>query len=154
MDVFLIILCIVVAGLLFLVNLYLMAIYSHSDDKNTCTVIFCKIVIVLTLLQCQLQQLMLTLDASNSRSFGSGLNLTIMWEIFFMSVWSNLGFLLPLAVFLYESDDEKSVLERVATTICEVIITIGVVCVLTFVSYIYLKGASMPIELIVVAQGP
>lgn len=55
MDVFLIIVCIVVALLLAVVNVYIMAFYSHSDDKNTCTVVFCKVVIVLTLLQCQLQ---------------------------------------------------------------------------------------------------
>jgi hypothetical protein len=55
MDVFLLIVCIVMAILLSVVNVYIMAFYSHSDDKNTCTVVFCKVVIVMTLLQCQAQ---------------------------------------------------------------------------------------------------
>jgi len=148
MDIFLIILCVVVAILLCVINVYVMAYYSHSDDQNTCTVVFCKVVVVLTLLQCQSQQLLLLLDASNSRGSGAGFNMTLIWEIFYLAVWSNLAFLLPLAIFLYESDDEKSACERIATTICEVIITVGVVCVLTFVSWVYLQGASIPIEMI------
>lgn len=118
MDIFLMILCIVVAGLLCLINVYVMAYYSHSDDKNTCTVVFCKVVVVLTLLQSQSQELLLMLDASNSRGYGSGFNMTVMWEIFYLAVWCNLGFLLPLSVFLYETDDEQSACKRIATTIC------------------------------------
>ncbi|MBS1889864.1 MAG: LMBR1 domain-containing protein [Actinobacteria bacterium] len=88
------------------------------------------------------------LDASNSRGYGAGFNMTVVWQVFYLAVWCNLGFLLPLSVFLYETDDEKSACERIATTICEVIITVGVVCVLTFVSWVYLKGASLPIEMV------
>ncbi|MBS1889863.1 MAG: hypothetical protein JST59_01090 [Actinobacteria bacterium] len=55
MDIFLIIVCVVVACLLCVINVYVMAYYSHSDDHNTCTVVFCKVVIVLTLFQCQAQ---------------------------------------------------------------------------------------------------
>jgi|JI6StandDraft_1071083.scaffolds.fasta_scaffold22839_4 hypothetical protein len=79
MDILLMVVCVVAAILLCLINVYVMAYYSHSDDRNTCTVVFCKVIVVLTLLQCQSQELLLMLDASNSRGSGAGFNMTLMW---------------------------------------------------------------------------
>ena len=79
MDILLMVVCVVAAILLCLINVYVMAYYSHSDDRNTCTVVFCKVIVVLTLLHCQSQELLFMLDASNSRGSGAGFNMTLMW---------------------------------------------------------------------------
>lgn len=52
MEVYLIIVTIVVSILFVVVDIYLMAIYSHKEETNTSKVnIFCKLLIIITLLQ-------------------------------------------------------------------------------------------------------
>ena len=142
------ILCLVVIVILLLVNLYLMAFYSHVEDQGSHIAILCKIIVVFTLLQCQGQQLLLTVDASNSRAQGGGFNMPLLWQIFYLSIFANLGLLLPFSIFLYETDFEQPLWKRVAITLCEIVITVGAVCVLTFVTYIFLNRAEIPITLV------
>lgn len=69
MEVYLIIVAIIVSILFLLVDLYVMAIYSHKEEPNTSFVnIFCKILIIITLLQTQFQPFFLILDVANSRT--------------------------------------------------------------------------------------
>lgn len=49
MDVFLIIVTIILTILLFIVNVYLLAYYSHPDDRSDCFAIICKILVVIGL---------------------------------------------------------------------------------------------------------
>ena len=148
MDVFLLILCLVMIAILMLINIYLVAYYSHVEDQKSGIAIFCKIIIVFTLLQCEGQELLLTVDASNARGAGGGFNMTLLWQIFYLSIFVNLGLLLPFAVFLYESDFEQPMWKRVATTICQIFITVAAVCVLTFVTYVFLSEVEIPIPLL------
>jgi hypothetical protein len=69
MEIYLIIVAIIVSVLFLLVDLYVMAIYSHKEEPNTSLVnIFCKILIIITLLQTQFQPFFLILDVANSRT--------------------------------------------------------------------------------------
>lgn len=152
MDVFLLILCLVIIGLLLLVNIYLVAYYSNVEDQGSGIAIFCKIVVVFTLIQCQGQELLLTVDASNSRGSGGGFNMALLWQIFYLSIFVNLGLILPFAIFLYESDFDKPLWKRVGITICEIFITVAAVCILTFVSWVFLSIVQLPIRVVRVSQ--
>jgi hypothetical protein len=106
MDAFLIIVAIIVSILFLLVDLYILAIYSHKDEPNTSAVnIFCKILIVLTLLQTQFQPFFLIVDVVNSRSTND--DLTTFWLILYISLMGNLAVLKPIATSLYERDHDE-----------------------------------------------
>ena len=63
-----IIVAIVACALFLLVDLYLLAFYIHKDEPNFSAVsILCKILIILTLIQTELQPLFLIVDVVNSR---------------------------------------------------------------------------------------
>lgn len=47
------------------VNIYLLALYCHPDDKGWGNVVYCKILVVLGLTLCQAQALMVPLDVAN-----------------------------------------------------------------------------------------
>jgi|JI6StandDraft_1071083.scaffolds.fasta_scaffold1752091_1 hypothetical protein len=69
MEVYLIIVAVITSVLFLLVDLYVMAIYSHKEEPNTSFVnIICKILIIITLLQTQFQPFFLILDVVNGRT--------------------------------------------------------------------------------------
>ncbi len=47
------------------INIYLLALYCHPDDKGWGNVLYCKILVVLGLTLCQAQALMVPLDVAN-----------------------------------------------------------------------------------------
>jgi LMBR1 domain-containing protein 1 len=50
---------------LFGVNIYLLALYVHPDDKGWGNALYCKILVVIGLTLCQAQALMVPLDVAN-----------------------------------------------------------------------------------------
>lgn len=94
----------VVTSVLFLlVDFYILVFYSHRDEPTFSVVsIFCKVLIVLTLLQTQFQPFFLILDVASSR--GNDSDLTTLWLILYLSLLANLAFLKPIATSLYERD--------------------------------------------------
>lgn len=86
--------------LFFIIDVYIMVFYTHRDEPIFSAVsIFCKVLIVLTLLQTQLQPLILILDVASSRNSDS--DLTTLWLVLYFSLLCNLAFLKPIANFLY-----------------------------------------------------
>ena len=61
----LIILAIVFSLILIAVNIYLLALYVHTDDKGFGTALYCKILVVAGLTLCQAQALCVPLDVAN-----------------------------------------------------------------------------------------
>ena len=66
MDVLLIISCIIISVLLFVVNFYILVIYSHPDDRGWGVSLFCRILVIVGLTLSWAQVLMLPLDVSNT----------------------------------------------------------------------------------------
>ena len=52
------------------------------------------------------QVLALPLDVSNARGQGAGFRVDILWQIIYMIVAIYVFFLVPFALFYYESDEE------------------------------------------------
>jgi len=67
MDALLLVFIIIISILLLLVNVYILAVYIHPDDKGFGNSIFPKIIIVLGLSLAWGQMFMVPLDVANSR---------------------------------------------------------------------------------------
>jgi len=52
--------------------------------------------------------LLLPLDVGNSRGDGLGLDMGLIWQIVYIIILVAITILLPFAMFIYESDEEKS----------------------------------------------
>lgn len=138
----------VVTSLLFLlVDFYILVFYSHRDEPTFSVVsIFCKVLIVLTLLQTQFQPFFLILDVANSRSNGS--DLTTLWLILYLSLLVNLAFLKPIATSLYERDHEDPCWKVTLWTAFEIIVSLGVFGLFFGVGWAFWGDIAMPVELV------
>lgn len=93
--------------LLIAVNIYLLALYVHTDDKDLGTALYCKILVVLGLTLCQAQGLMVPLDVANNSGDLSNLgdiDMKSFWYLVFLTVLIFICILLPFALFFYETD--------------------------------------------------
>ena len=61
-----IILILVFIALLSIINVYLLKLYCHRDDKGWKKATYCKVLIVFGLTLCQAQALMVPLDVANA----------------------------------------------------------------------------------------
>lgn len=108
MQVFLIILIVVFAVILIGVNMYLLRLYSHPDDKPWNASPFSKVIIVLGLSICQAQALMVPLDVANRSAHISNsenyLKMGLFWLILYCALLALLCIFIPYAIFFYESD--------------------------------------------------
>jgi hypothetical protein len=50
----------------------------------------------------------LPLDVSNARGYGGGFNMELIWQIVYATIIITIIILIPFAIFLYESDEDKS----------------------------------------------
>ena len=126
MEPFLIIVAVIVSILFLLVDLYVMAIYSHKDDPIVSVVnIFCKVLIVLTLVQTQFQPFFLIIDVANSRT--SNDDLTTYWLILYISLMVNLAVLRPIATSLYERDYDEPCWKSAVWIMVEIIVSVFVI---------------------------
>lgn len=106
--------------------------------------IFCKFIILITLLQVELQPLFLLFDVSSSRTSGS--NFTILWFAVYFSILANIAFLKPIASSLYEADEEDPCWKIILWTIVEVIITMGVFGVFLGIGWLFWGKVYIPYE--------
>lgn len=107
MQAYLIVLIVVMTIILLAVNIYLLILYIHPDDKGWGTAIYCKILVILGLTLCQAQALIVPLDVANqSAIIPSGLNMSVFWYVLYITVLVFITILIPYAIFLYETDEE------------------------------------------------
>lgn len=101
-NILLIILAIVFVLILLAINIYLLALYVHTDDKGFGTALYCKILVVLGLTLCQAQALLVPLDVgNNSAQDPSGLDMKGFWYFIYITVLIFICLLLPFALFFY-----------------------------------------------------
>ena len=106
MEAYLIVLIVVLTIILLGVNVYLLALYVHSDDKGWGTAIYCKVLVILGLTLCQAQALMVPLDVANrSALLSNALDMTAFWFFLDIIVLIFVSLLIPYAIFLYETDE-------------------------------------------------
>jgi len=146
MDALLLVFIIIISILLLLVNVYILAVYIHPDDKGFGNSIFPKIIIVLGLSLAWGQMFMVPLDVANSRGDGGGINMDLFWKIILICDAVLLIALIPFSIFKYEGDDEDGFWKRTCSAICYTIGTIAFFGLAIGVSYAFLREASIPIQ--------
>jgi len=145
MNVFLLISIIIITIVLLIVNVYLLAIYIHPDDKGFGTSILPKILVVLGLTLAWGQVFMVPLDVANSRGEGGGLDMDLFWKIILMMDAILLIILIPFAYFRYEGDEEAGFFKRTWSAICYTIATFIFFALLIGITYAFWKTARIPI---------
>lgn len=103
----LIILILVFIVILFGVNIYILRLYRHPDDKGWSNVLYCKVLVVLGLTLSQAQAFMVSLDVSNSSSPLSldGIKMIDFWTFLYIIILLMVSVFLPFALFFYETDE-------------------------------------------------
>ena len=92
--------------ILLAVNIYLLILYIHPDDKGWGSAVYCKILVVLGLMLCQAQALMVPLDVANrSAVVSTGIDMKSFWFFLYIIVLVFIVVLIPYAIFLYETDE-------------------------------------------------
>lgn len=102
MDVVLIILICVMSVILLGVNIYILALYIHSEDKGLGNVIYTKVLVVIGLTLAQAQALMVPLDVANrSALLSESLDMATFWFIIYIVILGFISVLIPYAIFFY-----------------------------------------------------
>ena len=102
-EAFLIVVAVIASVLFLIVDIYILVFYTHKDESNLSAVnIFCKVLILIILLQTEFQPLFLILDVASSRSADT--DLTTFWLVLYFSLLANLSVFKPIATSLYERD--------------------------------------------------
>ena len=138
---------IIATVLFFIIDVYIMVFYTHRDEPIFSAVsIFCKVLIVLTLLQTQLQPLILILDVASSRNSDS--DLTTLWLVLYFSLLCNLAFLKPIANFLYERDHDDPCWKTTLWTFFEIVTSLGVFGMFFGLAWSFWGEIAMPVDFI------
>lgn len=96
--------------------------------------------------------LTLPFDVANNH-FGpsqGGFNTKAMWYAVYISTLVMIGALLPLAMFFYETDEDKPFCKRFKRSICYLCIMMALLATILMVSWIWLKYADIPVDAIYV----
>jgi LMBR1 domain-containing protein 1 len=87
------------------INIYLLILYIHPEDKGWGTALYCKILVILGLTLCQAQALMVPLDVANeSAILTNGIDMRSFWFGIYITVLIFVTVLIPYAIFFYETD--------------------------------------------------
>jgi len=101
----LIALAIIFSLILLAINIYILALYVHTDDKGFGTAVFPKLLVILGLTLCQAQALMVPLDVANFSALDTnGINMKGFWYFLYIIIIVFVCLLLPFALFFYETD--------------------------------------------------
>lgn len=141
-----IVLIIVFILVLTAINIYLLALYCHPDDKGWGNVVYCKILVVAGLTLCQAQALMVPLDVANESALLSegGLDMRVFWTVIYIVVLVMISVLLPYALFLYETDEDDPMKKRLCTALCYTTGAIIITVMFVFISWAVFKWVNIP----------
>jgi hypothetical protein len=108
MNALLVILTLIFVAILIAVNIYILRLYVHADDKALGTALYCKILIIIGSTLFQAPALLVSLDVSNESAYFSpdGLDIKSFWYFLYLVVVVFICFLLPFALLFYETDGD------------------------------------------------
>ncbi len=155
MDALLIIISIVMTLLIIAINIYLLILYSHTDDAGWGTAIYCKILVVMGLTLFQAPALLVPLDVANKSAVDSNsIDMIAFWYAVYITTLIFIALLLPYAIFLYETDVDDSWKKRLLTALAYTGVSLLVTLVLLFASWAGLRYVDLPVQevILTVAQ--
>lgn len=145
----LIALAIIFVAILLAINIYLLALYVHTDDKDFGTALYCKVLVVFGLTLCQAQALMVPLDVANVSALDTGgIDMKSFWYFLYLVVLIFVCFLLPYALFFYETDEEDGYCKRLIRSFFYTLAANIVSILLLFISWNFFKFVELPVHAI------
>ena len=145
-DVLTIIMMIIVGIILLIANFYILIYFSHPDDRSSCSGWFLKILVLIGLTLAWFQVLLLPLDVNNIRTFGSGLNMKVLWYILFISIMVYVLILFPISSSYYETDEDWSCGEKITHSLSWFLVYIIFFFFFSLVLYFTIGKAEIPIN--------
>lgn len=143
----LIILACIFVAILIAINIYILALYVHVDDKGWGTALYCKVLVVLGLTLCQAQALLVPLDvANNSAQNNFGIDMKGFWLFIYAAVLLFITLLLPFALFFYETDEDDSYLKRLGLAALYTFLANIISIILIFATWAGFKFVSLPVK--------
>lgn len=143
----LIALAIIFVIILLAINIYLLALYSHTDDKGFGTALYCKVLVVFGLTLCQAQALLVPLDVANASAIdASGIDMKGFWYFIYLTVLIFICLLLPFALFFYETDEVDGYCKRTIQATVYTALANIISVLLLFVSWNFLKYVQLPVH--------
>jgi LMBR1 domain-containing protein 1 len=145
MEAYLIVLIVIMTIILLAINIYLLILYIHPDDKGWGTAIYCKILVIVGLTLCQAQALMVPLDVANrSAVLSNALDMKGFWFFLYIIVLIFITILIPYAIFLYETDEEDPICSRLLKALCYEAGAIIVSVLILFITWAFFKYVDIP----------
>jgi hypothetical protein len=105
-DIFLIVVVLVMMVVLTIINIYILAHYSHPLESKFGESLFAKILIIIALLLVEIMILLLPLDVSNVQEDG-GLDMKGFWYTMTMTSMIFIFIILPTSYFYYETEGDE-----------------------------------------------
>ena len=145
-DILTLIMMIIVGIILLISNIYILIYFSHPDDRSSCSGWFLKILVIIGLTLAWFQVLLLPLDVSNIRTFGSGLNMKVLWYILFISIIVYVLVLFPISSSYYETDEDWTCCEKITHSISWFLVYLIFFGGVSIVLYFTIGKAQIPIH--------
>lgn len=143
-DAFLVIVVLILMAILCIVNLYILAHYSHPLESKFGGSIFAKIIVIVGLLMAETMILLLPLDVSNVHE-GGNLDMKGFWYTMTMTSAVFIFLILPIAYFYYETEGDE-LKSRIWHAVKMEFFLLLISSILLFVSYALLSKANIPID--------
>jgi LMBR1 domain-containing protein 1 len=145
----LIALAIIFVVILLAINIYLLALYVHTDDKGFGTALYCKVLVVLGLTLCQAQALLVPLDVANASALDvGGIDMKGFWYFVYLTVLIFICLLLPFALFFYETDEDDGYCKRITRAVCYTLAANIISILLLFITWNFFKFVELPVHTI------
>lgn len=129
------------------INIYVLALYSHTEDKGFGTALYCKLLVVIGLTLCQAQALMVPLDVANLSAIDeSGIGMKGFWYFIYLLVLILICLLMPFALFFYETDEEDGFCKRFVRSLLYTFAANIVTILVLFISWAFFKFVDLPVH--------
>jgi len=145
MDTFLLIATIVIGLILLFVNIYLLALYVHPEDRGFGASLTPKVLVVIGLTLSWGQVLMVSLDISNTRGFGGGFNMDSLWTFAIYLTSLFLIILIPFALFFYDTDEQKAFRQRLTSASTYTVGTFILYALIIIITYNWFGRINLPV---------
>jgi LMBR1 domain-containing protein 1 len=127
------------------INIYLLILYIHPEDKGWGTALYCKILVILGLTLCQAQALMVPLDVANgSAIYTNTIDMRSFWYGIYIVVLIFVTILIPYAIFLYETDELDPMPSRLLKALAYEFGAIVISVMVLFITWAVFKWVDLP----------
>jgi len=142
----LIALAVIFVFILLAINIYLLTLYVHTEDKGMGTALYCKVLVVMGLTLCQAQALLVPLDVANNSALDlNGIDMKSFWYFVYLVVLLFICILLPFALFFYETDEEEGFFKRFGKTLLYTFLANIISILMLFISWNFFKYVELPV---------